>query len=88
MCITIAVCVFVSSKSDRKNYLSAVYFAAFLIILGDFWQYVKCEYRCFKNSMSMPQKYINADHISQLIISAHDTTAQDLAAIIHQTLPF
>ena len=36
----------------------------------------------------MPQKDINADHISQLIISAYDTRAQDLTAIILQTLPF
>ena len=54
-----AVRVSMSSKSIFNNYLSAVLFAAFLVVLGPFWLYVEFDDRYPKKPVLVTKKDIS-----------------------------
>ena len=78
------VCFSVSSKSFYKNTLLQSIFAASLVVLGPFWQYEEFNDRYPKKPISCQSlKKTSVTIIIKAIITAYDSTAQDLAAKIN-----
>ena len=60
----------VSSKSVFKNYLSTVYFAVFLVVLGPFGLYEEFDDRYPKRPVSVTTKDISDQYYQSVYISS------------------
>ena len=67
--------------SSKITFLRSI-FAAFLVVLGPFCAYEEFDDRYPKKPVSVTKKDIG-DYNYQSIITAYDSTIQDLAAKIH-----
>ena len=83
------VCFGVIKKCFQKVFSKITFlwfiFAAFLVVLGPFWLYEEFDDRYPKKPVSVTKK--DMGDYNHHIITAYDSTVQNLAAKIHQKSP-